>query len=138
MRSTDEIYEDSQQALYLLADVWEGMLKVLEEAGQASSQSFTTEPDLTHLQQCRKQYEDILRKLKGKVAKIQNDRHVLDQQEQQSDTDPSLLEKQAALRQTAQQLSECLKRMLGQTSALQFEVDMILSSSDMHSVQHQQ
>ncbi|KAI8068052.1 hypothetical protein BC940DRAFT_346816 [Gongronella butleri] len=137
MAISEQLFQESQEALYVLADVWESMLKVLEQAAQASASSFTDEPNLDDLQRCRQTYEGHLKRLKTKLAWIQDNRQTLNDKQHVERDDPALVEKQQQLRQRAQDLSDRLKQLLGDSSSLQFELDVILASTDYHPVQQQ-
>ncbi|KAI8099625.1 uncharacterized protein BX664DRAFT_355030 [Halteromyces radiatus] len=134
--STQQVYTETNEALDTLSEVWESMLKVLNQVSAAAASSFTLDPDLDQLSKTRKEYEALLTRLKTKVAWIQDNRPYNNkQQQEQQQLDPLLLEEQQQLRQSSQAVSDQLKDILSQSYALQFQIDMLLSASHDQPIQ---
>ncbi|KAI8142472.1 hypothetical protein BJV82DRAFT_669620 [Fennellomyces sp. T-0311] len=125
-----KVYQESNNALDTLSSIWDTMLTLLRAITEASNNSLRAEPDLVQLQKHRKDLDALLEKLKTQASWLQQNKNELDH----SANDVSrpeldrVLQEQNALRQESIQLSEQLKRLLSQSYALQFQMDMLLAS----------
>ncbi|KAI9013870.1 hypothetical protein CLU79DRAFT_768310 [Phycomyces nitens] len=135
MATYTDIFNKSNAALDTLYSVWESMLTIIQAVSAASSKSLTTEPDLAALQKARKDYEALLGKLSLTAIWLEDNKDILPNistQDTSSDDSPErkqLLSEQETLRNESERLSNQLKRLLSQSYALQFQIDMLLSSS---------
>ncbi|KAL0083737.1 hypothetical protein J3Q64DRAFT_1748942 [Phycomyces blakesleeanus] len=135
MTTRTDIFNKSNAALDTLYNVWESMLTIIQAVSAASSKSLTTEPDLAALQKARRDYETLLGKLSLTAIWLEDNKDILPNisvKDSSSDETPQrkqLLLEQESLRNESDRLSNQLKRLLSQSYALQFQIDMLLSSS---------
>jgi hypothetical protein len=66
--STVEVYNNANEALDTLSNLWQTMLQIIQAVSAASASSLTVEPDLAKLQKARKDFEQLITLLKTKVA----------------------------------------------------------------------
>ncbi|CAO3624235.1 unnamed protein product [Cunninghamella blakesleeana] len=131
-----QVNNETTQALQLLSQVKETMLKLLSQMSTASMNSLTVEPDLEQLQKYRKEYETLMTQLKTKVNWIQeHQQEVSHKDNNNSELEQTLLEEQQQLQQTSRNISDKLKHILSQTYALQLQTDVLLSASYNQPVQ---
>lgn len=81
-----EIYRGCNEALDTLADVWDHMLKLLQNVSQASGKSLRVEPNLTELQQSRRDLDNLFAKLKSSATWLQEHKQALDGSRVMTDT----------------------------------------------------
>lgn len=62
--SSTQIYDNANQALVTLSNLWQTMLQIIQTVSDASASSLTVEPDLVQLQKTRKEYEQLVSSLK--------------------------------------------------------------------------
>ncbi|KAG2227150.1 hypothetical protein INT45_003880 [Circinella minor] len=127
----EKVYNESNNALDTLSNIWESTLTLLRAITEASSNSLRAEPDLMQLQKLRKDLDALLEKLKGQATWLQDNKDKVGRKEGENELNPELnqaLEEQRALRQESIQLSDQLKQLLSQSYALQFQMDMLLAS----------
>ncbi|KAL1933151.1 hypothetical protein VTP01DRAFT_8829 [Rhizomucor pusillus] len=134
-----EIYRGCNEALDTLADVWDHMLKLLQNVSQASGKSLRVEPNLTELQQSRRDLDNLFAKLKSSATWLQEHKQALDGSRVMTDTTGqqqlhSAIREQDQLRQESIRVSEQVKALLSQSYALQFQLDMLLASCQDHPV----
>ncbi|KAG0189213.1 hypothetical protein DFQ28_003731 [Apophysomyces sp. BC1034] len=120
-----EIYSKSNESLDTLSDLWESMLTILQIVSATSAKSLTAEPDLAAIQKARRDYEALLTKLKSSTEWLDANNIVQDN----PTTVDHLCEEQADLRKESAILSDQLKRLLSQSYALQFQINILLASS---------
>ncbi|KAI8879002.1 hypothetical protein K501DRAFT_227394 [Backusella circina FSU 941] len=127
MATATEVYEKSNQALETLSNLWQSMLDIIQAVSASSAASLTAEPDLAGLQNARKEYEQLVSTLKTLTTWL--DENKLDVNREQEETNSELLQEQDQLKQEAAHVSDKLKRMISQSYALQFQIELYLSSS---------
>ncbi|KAG0164961.1 hypothetical protein DFQ30_009157 [Apophysomyces sp. BC1015] len=125
MPTSAEIYSKSNESLDTLSDLWESMLTILQIVSATSAKSLTAEPDLAAIQKARRDYEALLTKLKSSTEWLDANNIVQDN----PTTVDHLCEEQADLRKESAILSDQLKRLLSQSYALQFQINILLASS---------
>lgn len=70
--SSAEVYNNANEALVTLSNLWQTMLQIIQTVSDASASSLTVEPDLVQLQKARKAYEQLISSLKSTVTWLEN------------------------------------------------------------------
>ncbi|KAI9267945.1 hypothetical protein BDA99DRAFT_535470 [Phascolomyces articulosus] len=126
----EKVYQESNNALDTLSNIWESTLTLLRAITDASSNSLRAEPDLMQLQKHRKDLDALFEQLKTQATWLQENKEKIGKLGA-NELNPELdqaLEEQRVLRQESIQLSDQLKQLLSQSYALQFQMDMLLAS----------
>jgi hypothetical protein len=93
--STSDVYNNANEALDTLSNLWQKMLEIIQAVSAASASSLTNEPDLVKSQQTRLEYVKLLESLKEKVAWLENNKlPEIDQQVVTEEIKNSLLERE--------------------------------------------
>ncbi|KAI8088121.1 hypothetical protein BDF21DRAFT_211233 [Thamnidium elegans] len=66
--SSAQVYDNANQALITLSNLWQTMLQIIQTVSDASASSLTVEPDLVQLQKSRKEYEQLVSSLKTTIT----------------------------------------------------------------------
>ncbi|KAI8992672.1 hypothetical protein BDB01DRAFT_446075 [Pilobolus umbonatus] len=131
--SNREVYQKVNVAIETLSNLWESMLKMIQAVSAASASSLTVEPDLIQLQKVRKHYEQLLTSLRSTVNWLENNE--IKAASSSNYKNIVLLEKeQAGLKEESERVTTQLKGMISQSYALQFQMEMFLSSSQKMSI----
>ncbi|GAA5816254.1 hypothetical protein MFLAVUS_009780 [Mucor flavus] len=126
--SSTQVYDSANQALVTLSNLWQTMLQIIQTVSDASASSLTVEPDLVQLQKTRKEYEQLVSSLKTTLTWLEANKlkHV------ESIDSPDLqesIQEHERLQEKSFVVSDKLKRMLNQSYALQFQLEMLFTSS---------
>lgn len=74
MSATKDVYDNANEALNTLSNLWQTMLQIIQAVSAASASSLTVEPDLVSLQKARKEYEELLASLNQKVQWLEKNK----------------------------------------------------------------
>jgi hypothetical protein len=66
--SSVEVYNNANEALITLSNLWQTMLQIIQAVSNASASSLTVEPDLVQLQKSRKDYEQLVTSLNATIT----------------------------------------------------------------------
>ncbi|KAL7312103.1 hypothetical protein PS15m_007904 [Mucor circinelloides] len=127
--STVEIYNKANESLDTLSDLWQTMLQIIQAVSLASAASLTVEPDLAKLQKTRKEYEQLMTTLKTNVAWLEKNQVNESELDVETETYTSGLVEQDILQKESTRVNDQLKRLLNQSYALQFQLEMLFTSS---------
>ncbi|CAO3609403.1 unnamed protein product [Mucor fragilis] len=127
--STVEIYNKANGSLDTLSNLWQTMLQIIQEVSLASAASLTVEPDLAKLQKTRKEYEQLMTTLKSDVAWLEKNKVKENELDVETEIYTSGLVEQEALQTESTRVNDQLKRLLNQSYALQFQLEMLFTSS---------
>lgn len=72
--SSLDVYNNANDALNTLSNLWQIMLQIIQAVSAASASSLTVEPDLAKLQKARKDYEQLVASLKTTVSWLENNK----------------------------------------------------------------
>jgi hypothetical protein len=95
--STEKVYNNANDALDTLSNLWQTMLQIIQAVSTASASSLTAEPDLVKLQKTRKEYETLMNLLKTKVEWLQANQLKQEELDLETDNYKSDLKKQEEL-----------------------------------------
>ncbi|KAG1115242.1 hypothetical protein G6F42_013984 [Rhizopus arrhizus] len=127
--STVEIYSKANESLDTLSNLWQTMLQIIQAVSLASAASLTVEPDLAKLQKTRKEYEQLMTTLKTNVAWLEKNQLNESELDVETETYTSGLVEQDILQKESTRVNDQLKRLLNQSYALQFQLEMLFTSS---------
>ncbi|KAL9560040.1 hypothetical protein MBANPS3_000155 [Mucor bainieri] len=127
--STVEIYNKANDSLDTLSNLWQTMLQIIQEVSSASAASLTVEPDLAKLQQTRKEYDQLMTALKANVEWLEENEVKESDLDLVTEAYTSELVEQDALQKESTRVNDQLKRLLNQSYALQFQLEMLFTSS---------
>ncbi|CAO0800931.1 unnamed protein product [Mucor circinelloides] len=127
--STVEIYNKANESLDTLSNLWQTMLQIIQAVSLASAASLTVEPDLAKLQKTRKEYEQLMTTLKTNVAWLEKNQLNESELDVETETYTSGLVEQDILQKESTRVNDQLKRLLNQSYALQFQLEMLFTSS---------
>ncbi|KAL7325209.1 hypothetical protein PS15p_207725 [Mucor circinelloides] len=127
--STVEIYNKANESLDTLSNLWQTMLQIIQAVSLASAASLTVEPDLAKLQKTRKEYEQLMTTLKTNVAWLEKNQVNESELDVETETYTSGLVEQDILQKESTRVNDQLKRLLNQSYALQFQLEMLFTSS---------
>ncbi|OAD06743.1 hypothetical protein MUCCIDRAFT_107330 [Mucor lusitanicus CBS 277.49] len=105
------------------------MLQIIQAVSSASAASLTVEPDLAKLQKTRKEYEQLMTTLKSNVEWLEKNEVNENELDLETEAYTSGLVEQEALRKESTRVNDQLKRLLNQSYALQFQLEMLFTSS---------
>ncbi|KAG2196083.1 hypothetical protein INT46_011268 [Mucor plumbeus] len=127
--STIQVYDKANDSLDTLSNLWQTMLQIIQAVSSASASSLTVEPDLAKLQKIRKEYELLMASLKSNVEWLQ--KNEINENDLQLETEAyrSGLTEQEELQMESTRVNDKLKRLLNQSYALQFQLEMLFTSS---------
>ncbi|GAA5806551.1 hypothetical protein EDC94DRAFT_663118 [Helicostylum pulchrum] len=126
--SSTQIYDNANQALVTLSNLWQTMLQIIQTVSDASASSLTVEPDLVQLQKTRKEYEQLVSSLKTTLTWLEANQLKQVESINSPDLQESIQEHEQ-LQEKSFIVSNKLKRMLNQSYALQFQLEMLFTSS---------
>lgn len=66
--SSVDVYNNANEALKTLSNLWQAMLQLIQAVSDASASSLTVEPDLAKHQRSRKEYEELKISLHTAIA----------------------------------------------------------------------
>ncbi|KAI7873012.1 hypothetical protein BDF14DRAFT_1877463 [Spinellus fusiger] len=129
-----DVFNQANAALDNLSSVWDAMMAIIQTTAAAASNSLTKEPDLIALQGARKTYETFINNLTQNTEWLENNMDLMpagtpDTENSDTPYRRQLLREQEELRKESESLSQKLHKLLSQSYALQFQIDMLLSSS---------
>ncbi|KAI8077240.1 uncharacterized protein B0P05DRAFT_124045 [Gilbertella persicaria] len=124
-----EVYNNTENALELLSNIRHMMLQIIQAVSSASAASLTVEPDLVSLQKARKEYEQLMSSFKSTVDWLQHNQLRSEDLEAQSPDYEADIKQQAKLEEESMRVNDQLKRLLNQSYALQFQIEMLFNSS---------
>ncbi|KAG2232813.1 hypothetical protein INT48_005681 [Thamnidium elegans] len=126
--SSAQVYDNANQALITLSNLWQTMLQIIQTVSDASASSLTVEPDLVQLQKSRKEYEQLVSSLKTTITWLEANQLKQVESIDSPDLQESIREHEQ-LQEKSVIVSDKLKRMLNQSYALQFQLEMLFTSS---------
>ncbi|KAK4509031.1 uncharacterized protein ATC70_007380 [Mucor velutinosus] len=127
--STAEIYNKANNSLNTISNLWQSMLQIIQAVSSASAASLTVEPDLAKLQKTRKEYEQLMTTLKSDLEWLEKNKVNESELDLETEAYTSGLVEQEALQKESTRVNDQLKRLLNQSYALQFQLEMLFTSS---------
>ncbi|GAN06633.1 hypothetical protein MAM1_0130d06120 [Mucor ambiguus] len=127
--SAVEIYNKANNSLDTLSNLWQTMLQIIQAVSSASAASLTVEPDLAKLQETRKEYEQLMTTLKSDVEWLEKNKVNENELDLETETYKLGLVEQEVLQKESTRVNDQLKRLLNQSYALQFQLEMLFTSS---------
>ncbi|KAI9485261.1 MAG: hypothetical protein EXX96DRAFT_603622 [Benjaminiella poitrasii] len=126
--SEADVLNNSNNALETLSNLWYTMLQIIQAVSSASASSLTVEPDLAKLQKARKEYEQLKTSLR-KTAEWLESNQLEEELENETTEYKNKLIVQEDLQKKQLRVNDQLKRLLSQSYALQFQLEMLFTSS---------
>lgn len=128
--AASEVNTNVNEALVTLSNLWQKMLQIIQAVSATSASSLTVEPDLVALQKIRKEYEQLMTSLKTTAAWLKaNELQTPADESMATDDLERLLVEQDELKKESDRVTDQLKRMLNQSYALQFQMEMLFTSA---------
>lgn len=72
--SSVDVYNNANEALKTLSNLWQAMLQLISAVSDASASSLTVEPDLVKHQKSRKEYEELKTSLNATIAWLEKNK----------------------------------------------------------------
>jgi hypothetical protein len=107
--ATGQVYNNANDALNTLSNLWQTMLQIIQAVSAASASSLTAEPDLAKLQKTRKEYETLMNSLKAKVEWLQANQLKQNELELETENYKSDLKEQEELQLVSRSIVDLIK-----------------------------
>ncbi|KAI7904425.1 uncharacterized protein BX663DRAFT_342224 [Cokeromyces recurvatus] len=125
---TENVFNNANVALETLSNLWYTMLQIIQAVSSASASSLTVEPDLAKLQKTRKEYEQLKNSFRKTVEWLESNKLKDEELEKETEKYKDSLNEQEKLQKEQLRVNDQLKRLLNQTYAMQFQIEMLFAS----------